>query len=103
MTRVAILLHINKVDGMILIERWEAVSRVRPVRVNVNYSVIVQMAERILLDAQVVYNGPSLSIPADQIFDNVPTNVGPGQSTLTTQDLDYFNNKFWSALHVAPR
>jgi hypothetical protein len=52
----------------------------------VNYSVIVQMAERILLDAQVVYNGPSLSILADQVFDNVPTNVGPGQFTLTAQD-----------------
>jgi hypothetical protein len=93
MTRVAILLHINKVDGMILIERWA----------NVNYGVTIQMAERILLDAQVVYNGPFLSIPADQVFDNVPTNVRPGQFTLTAQDLDYFDNEFWSAVHVAPR
>ena len=65
MTRVAILLHINKADGTILIEHCETVPRVQPTRANVNYDVIIQMAERILLDVQVVYNGPSLSILAD--------------------------------------
>jgi hypothetical protein len=103
MTRVAILLHINKVHGTILIECWEVVPRVRPARANVNYGATVQMVESILLDAQVVYNGPSLFIPADQLFENVPANVGSGEFILSARDLDDFNNRFWALLQVVAR
>ena len=102
-TRVAILLHINKINGTILIERWEAVPRVRLGKATANYDPTVKRAQRILLDAHVVYNRDPLSIPADQVFDNVPANVGPGQFTLTAQDLDRFNNEYWALSNVVPR
>lgn len=103
MTRVAILLHIDKDDETILIERWEVVPRGRSARANTNYGPTVAMAESILLDARSVYTGVPLTIPASLVYDNVPANVGPGQYALSAPDLDYFNNIYWAAMNVVPR
>lgn len=99
-TRVAILLHIDMVGGTILVECWKVLPRERP---DLDYAATVQMAQRILLDAQVVYGGPSLFIPAEQLFDDVPANVDPRDFNLSARDLDNFNDEFWNLLNRAPR
>jgi len=71
-THIVILLSINWIDGQILVERWEEVPRTQPSWSTANYSHMPRMMLSLTLYENVQYDGPSLEIPAQKLFDVLP-------------------------------
>jgi hypothetical protein len=95
-TRIVIVLSINQRRQQFSIERWEEVPRTRPIRSTANYSRIPGLMQSLTLNADVDYDGPSLVIPAEKVFDIVPQNI-PGQEFLFTPNiLNEFKTTIWT-------
>ncbi len=47
------------------------------------------------LDANVQYDGPSLEIPAEKLFDVLPENISGGEFLFTSDNLIVFD-RIWS-------
>ncbi len=95
-TRIVIVLSINRRDRRILVERWEEVARIRPNRSTANYTRIPGLMQSLTLNAGVNYDGPSLEIPAEKLFDGLPQNIPGGELLLTPDNLNEFNT-IWTA------
>ena len=94
-TRIVLVVHIDRVQREIRIERWEVINSRRVHRANAVYSPSVGCVQTIELRRGGVYVGPPLHLALDKIFDIVPPNVAPGTLDFTTQDLQEFNDTFW--------
>jgi len=95
-TRILILLSIDRRDRQILVERWKEVPRTRPNQSTNNYSRIPGMMHSLTLNANVQYDGPSLEILAEKLFDVLPENISGGEFLFTPDNLIVFN-RIWSA------
>ncbi len=96
-TRIVIVLSINRRDRQILVERWEEVPKRRPNQSTANYSSIPGLMQSLTLNADVEYDGPSLEIPAEKLFDRLPQNIPGGEFLLTPDKLNVFNTTIWEA------
>jgi hypothetical protein len=96
-TRIVIVLSINRRDRRILVERWEEVARTRPNRSTANYSRIPGLMQSLTLNADIEYDGPSLEIPAEKLFDGLPQNIPGGEFLFTPDNLNVFNTTIWRA------
>jgi hypothetical protein len=96
-TRIVIVLSINRRDRQILVERWEEVPRRRPNQSTANYSRIPGLMQSLTLNADVEYDGPSLEIPAEKLFDGLPQNIPGGEFLFTPDNLNVFNTTIWTA------
>ncbi|CAM6033322.1 unnamed protein product [Sphagnum compactum] len=96
-TRIVIVLSINRRDRRILVERWEEVPRRRPNQSTANYSRIPGLMQSLTLNADVEYDGPSLEIPAEKLFDGMPQNIPGGEFLFTPHNLNAFNRTIWIA------
>jgi hypothetical protein len=95
-TRIVIVLSINRRDRQILVERWEEVPRRRPNQSTANYSRIPRLMQSLTLNADVEYDGPSLEIPAEKLFDGLlPQNI-PGEFLFSPDNLNVFNTTIWT-------
>ncbi len=96
-TRIVIVLSFNRRDRQILVERWEEVPRRRPNQSTANYSRIPGLMQSLTLNADVEYDGPSLEIPAEKLFDGLPQNIPGGEFLFTPDNLNVFNTTIWTA------
>jgi hypothetical protein len=96
-TRIVIVLSINRRDPRILVERWEEVPRRRPNRSTANYSRIPGLMQSLTLNADVEYDGPSLEIPVEKLFDGLPQHIPEGEFLFTPNNLNVFNTTIWRA------
>jgi hypothetical protein len=96
-TRIVIVLSINRRDRQILVERWEEVNKRRPNWSTANYSRIPGLMQSLTLNADVEYDGPSLEIPAEKLFDRLPQNIPGGEFLITPNKLNVFNTTMWEA------
>ncbi len=71
-THIVILSRINWIDQQILVKSWEEVPRTQPSWSTANYNHIPRMREALTLYGNVQYDGPSLEIPAQKLFDVLP-------------------------------
>ncbi len=95
-THIVIVLSINQRRQQFLIERWEEVPRTRLIRSTANYNRIPRLMQSLTLNADVDYDGPSLVIPAEKVFDVVPQNI-PGEEFLFTPNiLNEFKTTIWT-------
>jgi hypothetical protein len=90
-TRIVIVLSINRRDQRILVERWEEVARIRPNQSIANYTHIPGLMQSLTLNAGVNYDGPSLEILAEKLFDGLPQNIPRGELLFTPDNLNEFN------------
>jgi hypothetical protein len=95
-TRVVIVLSMNWRDRRILVERWAEVARIRPNQSRANYTRIPGLMQSLTLNAGVNYDGPSLEIPAEKLFDGLPQNIPGGEFLFTPDNLNEFNT-IWTA------
>jgi len=95
-TRIVIVLSFNRRDRRILVERWEEVPRRRPNGSTANYSRIPGLMQSLTLNADVEYDGPSLEIPAEKLFDGLPQNIPGGKFLFTPDNLNAFNISIWT-------
>ncbi len=96
-TRIVIVLSINQRRQQFSIERWEEVPRTRPIRSIANYSRIPGLMQSLTLNADIEYDGPSLEIPAEKLFDGLPQNIPGGEFLFTPDNLNVFNTTIWRA------
>ncbi len=96
-TRIVIVLSVNERDRQILVERWEEVPRIQPNRSTSNYSCIPRLMQSLTLNSDVEYDGPSLEIPAEKLFDSLPQNIPRGVFLFTPDNLNVFNTTIWEA------
>ncbi|CAK9237585.1 unnamed protein product [Sphagnum troendelagicum] len=96
-TRIVIVLSINRRDWQILVERWEEVPKRRPNRSTANYNCIPGLMQSLTLNADVEYDGPSLEILAEKLFDRLPRNIPGGEFLITPNKLNVFNTTMWEA------
>ncbi|CAK9857022.1 unnamed protein product [Sphagnum jensenii] len=94
-TRIVIVLSFNRRDQQILVERWEEVPRREPNQSTANYSRIPGLMQSLTLNAAVEYDGPSLEIPAEKLFDGPPRNIPGGEFLFTPDNLNVFNTSIW--------
>jgi hypothetical protein len=94
-TRIVIVLSINRRDRQILVERWEEVPRRQPNQSTANYSRIPGLMQSLTLNTDVEYDGPSLEIPAEKVFDGPPQNIPGGEFLFTPDNLNVFNTSIW--------
>ncbi|CAM6021488.1 unnamed protein product [Sphagnum balticum] len=94
-TRIVIVLSINRRDRQILVERWEEVPRRQPNQSTANYSRIPGLMQSLTLNADVEYDGPSLEIPAEKLFDGPPQIIPGGEFLLPPDNLNVFNTSIW--------
>jgi hypothetical protein len=53
--------------------------------------------QSLTLNADVEYDGPSLEIPAEKLFDGLPQNIPGGEFLFTPDNLNVFNTTIWRA------
>ncbi len=94
-TRIVIVLSVNWRDRRILVERWEEVPRIRPNRSTANYSRILGLMQSLTLNVDVEYDGPSLEIPAEKLFDGLLQNIPGGVFLFTPDNLNVFHTTIW--------
>ncbi|KAG0566006.1 hypothetical protein KC19_7G030900 [Ceratodon purpureus] len=114
-TKVVIVAAINRNNESILIERWQdqpalqqpgqqpalgaALIRRQPARGAYPYARthFATLIQSLTLVKNQIYNGTSLTIPADLAFDNMPTGVhlGPNEFELDANTLQGLNRCFW--------
>jgi len=94
-TRIVIVLSVNRRDRQILVERWEEVPRRRPNQSTANYSRIPGLMQSLTLNADVEYDGPSLVILVEKLFDGLPQNIPGGEFLYTPDNLNVFNTSIW--------
>jgi hypothetical protein len=94
-TRIVIVLSFNRRDRQILVERWEEVPRIRPNWSTANYTHIPGLMQSLTLNADVEYDGPSLEIPAEKLFDSLPQNIHGGEFLIAPDNLNVFNTSIW--------
>jgi hypothetical protein len=99
-TRIVIVLSFNRRDPQILVERWEEVPRTRPNRSTANYIRIPGLIQSLTLNAAVKYAGPSLEIPAEKLFDDLPLNIPGGEFLFTPDNLNEFNTSIWEGYRL---
>ncbi len=99
-TRIVIVLSFNQRDHQILVERWEEVPKRRPNRSTANYSCIPGLMQSLTLNADVEYDGPSLEIPAEKLFDRLPQNIHGGEFLFTPDNLNVFNTSIWEGYRL---
>jgi hypothetical protein len=51
--------------------------------------------QSVTLNADVEYDGPSLEIPAEKLFDILPQNIPGGKFLFTPDNLNVFNTTIW--------
>jgi hypothetical protein len=95
-TRIVIVLSVNQRDQQILIERWEEVPRIRPNGSTANHSYIPRLMQSVTLNTDVEYDGPSLEIPVEKLFDSLPQNIPRGEFLFTPDNLNVFNRFIWA-------
>ncbi len=93
-TRIVIVLSVNRRDRQILVERWEEVRR--PNGSTADYSRIPGLMQSLTLNAEVEYDGPSLEISAEKLFDGLPQNIPGGKFLFTPDNLNFFNTSIWT-------
>ncbi|KAG0567670.1 hypothetical protein KC19_7G153100 [Ceratodon purpureus] len=121
-TRVVIIAAVNRATESVLIERWQdalggAALQQQPGRQPTCGAVPLErqqagnwanpnpyarnhfatLIQSLTLVKNQIYNGPSLTIPADLAFDNMPAGVhlGPNEFELDANTLEDLNSCFW--------
>ncbi len=79
-----------------MVERWEEVLRRRPNGSTANYSRIPGLMQSLTLNADVEYDGSSLEIPVEKLFDGLPQNIPEGKFLFTPDNLNVFNTTIWT-------
>ncbi|CAK9236646.1 unnamed protein product [Sphagnum troendelagicum] len=68
---------------------------------NVSYKSISRVMEdewpSFVIEVDVEYDGPSLEIPAEKLFDRLPQNIPRGEFLFTPNKLNVFNTTMWEA------
>ncbi|CAK9857021.1 unnamed protein product [Sphagnum jensenii] len=65
-----------------------------------NYSRIPGLMQSLTLNADVEYDGPSLEIPAEKLFDGPPQNIHGGEFLFTPDNLNVFNTSIWEGFRL---
>ncbi len=73
------------------------VPRIQQIGPHANYSRIPRLMQSLTLNADVEYDGPSLEIPAEKLFDSLPQNILGGEFLFTPDNLNMFNTTIWTA------